>query len=225
MEHEEIRERIYRNADIVLLPKLKPFEIKEKYGIPCFSKIQDGFIDRYQQGQRTPSLMQRINGYTFIGKDGKEYKSSFSLNKKARELVLSNNLHRVSNKCCTYLKKKPARMFEKQTGLKAILGIKGNESVMRKSQYTSCFTKDRKFTPLWDLTDELEEAIYKKYNIEVPKVYQYVERTGCMGCPYGFKYGETEKELALLGKAQKDFVCEYFKESYKVLNVNTRNEI
>ena len=39
MEHPEIRKRMYDNADKVLLPTMKPFEIKEKYGIPCFTKI------------------------------------------------------------------------------------------------------------------------------------------------------------------------------------------
>lgn len=31
MEHQEIRKRIYDNSDRVLLPAMKPFEIKEKY--------------------------------------------------------------------------------------------------------------------------------------------------------------------------------------------------
>ena len=45
MEHPEIRKRIYKYCDKVLLPILTPTEIKEKYGIPCFSKSQDDFID------------------------------------------------------------------------------------------------------------------------------------------------------------------------------------
>ena len=60
MEHPEIRERIIGNSDIVLYPTMKPFEIKEKYGIPCFSKLQDDFIDRYQRGLRSESVINRI---------------------------------------------------------------------------------------------------------------------------------------------------------------------
>ena len=219
MEHHEIRDRILKNSDIVLIPKLKPFQINEKYGIPCFSKIQDDFIDRYQRGSRCKSLMERIQSRKFIGKDGKEHLSSFSLNKKARELLLSGKLHKVSPKCCKYLKKEPARQFEKETGLKAILGVRGSESAMRKSQYKSCFTKDKKFTPIHDLSDELLDKIYKKYNIEIPKVYEHIKRTGCMGCPYGSYKHDTEKELSLLNDNQKKFVCEYFKESYEVLGI------
>lgn len=219
MEHHEIRDRILNNSDIVLFPKMKPFEIKEKYGSPCFSKIQDDFIERYQKGCRTKSLMERIYSRKFVGQDGKIHSSSFSLNKKARDLLLSNKLHKISPKCCYYLKKKTAHDFEKETGLKPILGIRGDESALRKSQYKSCFTKDKKFTPIHDLSDELMDKIYKKYNIEIPEVYKYTTRTGCMGCPYGSYKGETEKELNLISDAQFKFVTQYFKESYEVLGI------
>lgn len=221
MEHHQIRDRILKNSDIVLYPKLKPMEIKAKYGIPCFSKMQDDFIDRYQRGSRCPSIMTRVKGRKFIGKDGKEHTSSYHLNKKASFLLLTNQLHRVSPKCCTYLKKKPAHDFEKQTGLKAILGVRGNESYMRKSKYQTCLNKNGKFTPLWDLTDEIENEIYKRYNIEIPSVYEHITRTGCMGCPYGSYSHDTEKELKLINETQRKFVCEYFKESYKVLGIET----
>ena len=225
MEHHEIRDRILNNSDIVLYPKLKPFEIKEKYGIPCFSKVQDDFIDRYQRGSRTKSLLDRIERTTFIGDDGIERDHKFKLNKKARNLLLSGRLHKVSPKCCYYLKKKTAKDYEKKSGRRAILGVRGNESVMRKEQYKSCFTKTKRFTPLYDLTDEMEEKIYKKYNIEIPKVYEYIERTGCMDCPYGNWKGDTEKELALLNENQRKFVMEYFKESYEVLGIHNQTTI
>ena len=225
MEHHEIRDRILKNSDIVLLPKLKPMEIKAQYGIPCFSKLQDDFIDRYQRGSRCPSIMTRINGKTFIGRDGKEHTSSYRLNKKARQLLLSGKLHRVSPKCCTYLKKKPAKDFEEKSGLKVILGVRGNESFMRKSKYQTCLNKNGKFTPLWDMTNEIEDEIYKRYSIEIPKVYDYVTRTGCMGCPYGSYSHDTEKELNLLSDSQRKFVCEYFKESYEVLGINKSKQL
>lgn len=142
----------------------------------------------------------------------------------ARTLLLKEKLHKISPKCCTYLKKKPAYKFEKETGLKAILGVRGSESHIRKSTYTSCFTKDKKFTPLWDLTDEIENMIYEKYNIEIPKVYKYIERTRMHADAHIGSYKhDTEKELALLTDNQRKFVCELFKESYKVLGIDTKN--
>lgn len=210
MEHPEIRKRIYDNSDVVLLPKLKPFEIKEKYGIPCFSKFQDEMISRYQNGSRSKNTMDAITG---------ENRTIFKLSKKARDLVLSGSLHKVSNKCCKIIKKDTLRDYEKQSKRRPILGVRGSESKLRRSKYHTCFTKDKKFTPIHDLSDELLDAIYKKYNIEIPKVYDHLNRTGCMGCPYGHHFGNTEDELALLGDNQRKFVTEYFKESYQVLGI------
>ena len=156
------------------------------------------------------TIKDKING---------TYKTGYNISKKAREYVTSGQAHKITHLCCHYLKKEPARIFEKENNLKPILGVRAGESTMRKRQYNSCFTKDKKFTPIWDLSNEMLDAIYKKYNIEIPKVYEYICRTGCMGCPYGSYKHDTEKELALLSKKQKDFVCEYFKESYEVLGI------
>ena len=216
MEHHEILQRIKENCDVVLLPRMKPFEIKEKYGIPCFSKSQDYFIDCFQKGTTAPSILARFYGTS---------KSWHNVSKKARNYVLSGKAHKISPKCCKYLKKDPFRLYEKETGKKAILGIRSSESKMRAAQYKSCFTKDKKFTPIHDLNDELLEKIIRKYNIEVPEVYKYVSRTGCMGCPYGSYKKECEKELSLINKNQKKFVCEYFKESYEVLGITPTGEI
>lgn len=82
-----------------------------------------------------------------------------------------------------------------------------------------------KFTPLWDLTDEMENQIYEEFCIEIPKIYNQVERTGCMACPYGSRSHDTEKELALLDEKQHNFVCSYFKESYEVLGIDTSRQI
>ena len=90
---------------------------------------------------------------------------------------------------------------------------------MLRKQYQSCFTNDKKFTPIWDLPDNLLEEIIKKYNIEVPEIYKYVSRTGCMGGPYGSYKHDTEKELALMNDKQRAFVCELFKESYDILGI------
>lgn len=212
MEHPEILKRMLKYSDRVMIPTKKPMDIKRDHGIPCFTKVQDEAIRRYQTGSRTEYLMSRIN-------DSGEKRSKFAISKKARELVLSDSLHKVSPECCKYLKKLPAKKYEKETKRKAIMGVRGSEGAVRKSQYTSCFTKDKKFTPLHDLTDELMNAIYDQYKIEIPEVYNHIDRTGCMGCPYGVRSGNTIKELELLPENRKKFITEYFKESYEVLGI------
>lgn len=222
MEHHEILQRILKNSDIILYPKLKPIEIKKKYGIPCFSKEQDFYIYYYQNAIKkgkhpSKTIQQKIDG---------TYSKGFSgISKKARNYIKSGNAHNITHLCCYYLKKKPFHDFEKESGLKPILGIRSNESLLRKQQYKSCFTKSKKFIPIHDLSDELLDKIYKKYNIEIPKVYNYICRTGCMGCPYGSYKGDTIKELNLLNENQFKFVCEYFKESYEVLGIKPYKQI
>ena len=221
MEFPEIRDRIYKYSDKVLSPTLKPTEIKEKYGIPCFSKEQDFYIYYYQNALRkgkqpAKTIQQKIDG---------TYDKGFSgISKKAREYVLSGNAHHITNVCYYYLKKKPFKENEKATGKKAILGVRSEESLLRKTQYTSCFTSSGKFTPIHDLTQELEDKIIKQYNIEVPKIYDYIDRTGCAGCPYGSWKGETEKELELMTDAKREYVTNLFKESYDILGVNYKKE-
>ena len=220
MEHEEIRNRIIENSDIVLYPKIKPNEIKEKYGIPCFSKEQDFYIYYYQNAIRkgkkpSKTIEEKIEG---------TYRTGFCVSKKARDYVKSGEAHKITHLCCYYLKKEPAHRFEKESGLKPILGVRSGESVMRKQQYKSCFSKSGKFTPIHDLSDELLDKIYEYYNIEIPEVYKYVERTGCMGCPYGSYKHDTEKELKLINKNQRKFVCNLFKESYDVLGIEIDDE-
>lgn len=218
MEFKEILDRIYKNSDKVLTPKISISKIKETYGIPCFSKEQDFYIYYYQNSLRkgkqpSKTIMDKING---------TYKTGFNISKKAREYVLSGNAHKITHLCCYYLKKKPFHDYEKETDKKAILGVKGTESTLRKRQYTSCFAKNGKFTPIYDLTDELENEIYREFNIEIPQIYNYVERTGCKGCPYGSYCGDTKKELEYLKSTntkEYEFVKDLFKESYEILGI------
>ena len=206
LEHPEIVKRMNKNTDRVLIPITTLNEIKQKVGIPCFTKQQDDFISRYQRGSRAKSTLSFING---------RENSKFSLNKYAKDLVLNNKLHKVSNKCCYYLKKKPFKDFEKETKLKPIICVRSSEGIMRE-KYKSCMNKNGTFTPIFDLTDKMLKQIEIKYNIEVPNVYKFLSQTGCMGCPYG---RNTAIELSLLHPHQRKNTIEYFKESYAVKNI------
>ena len=210
MEHTDIKARIMENADVVLYPKLTPLEIKYEYGIPCFTKWQDEMIRRYQSGSRAKSTMQSITG---------EGRISFKLNNTAKELLLSDKLHRCSADCCKWTKKKPLEDYEKETGLKPIIGVRGQESKQRQSKYTRCLNAKGQFTPLYDWTDKELRMAEIIYRIPVPPVYDELDRTGCFGCPYGWHGGNTIKELKMMTPAQRKFTIELFKESYDVLKI------
>lgn len=107
-------------------------------------------------------------------------------------------------------------------GRKAIIGIMGSESKRRAgmlNKSTSCFTKSGHFYPIHDLTADMRNRIEKYYGIEVPKIYDYVDQTGCVGCPYGiYKFDATNVNFALnlQSESRRNFILEYFKESYAV---------
>lgn len=209
-EIPEIRDRILQNSDTVLKPSIRRQDIKAKYGIPCYSKQQDEFIYRYQHGNRSKNTMKYIMGENPV----------FTLNKGARERLLSGSLHPVSNKCCYYNKELPMMQYGKETGKKPIIGVRRAESMTRKAKYQTCLSREGNFTPLYDFSDILIDSIYTAYGIEIPKCYIYVARTGCAGCPYG---RNCESELALLPELQRKAAVNYFKESYDVKEVEYQN--
>lgn len=209
MEHPMIARRIIDNCDVVLLPDYKPHEVMEKYGRPCYTKLHDEYIRRYQNGSRAVSTMKYVARL--------DENTRFKLPKEASKLLLNGDLHKVSSKCCDYLKKKPMEKYLKESNKHLIMGVKSDESQLRKARYKGCFTSDGKFTPLWDLSEEMENAIYIYYNIDIPPIYEVLDRTGCMGCPYG---KSVEKELQVLSDNQYNYVLSLFKKSYDIRGVN-----
>lgn len=202
---------MYRNADKVLIPDIKPMDIKEKYGIPCFTKTQDEYIKRYQRGNRSEHTMSRILGAT---------PSKHNLNKKAREITLSGTAHKISNECCIQTKENTLAKYEKETGRKSIIGVRTAESVNRQGAYQTCLAKSGKFSPIYDFTDAAVDAIYQVYSIDEPMLYHYVQRSGCIGCPYINDVKRIEQDLALATPNQRAYIIQLFKESYDVKGVN-----
>lgn len=172
MEHPEIMRRMYKYADRVLIPDHTIQYVIEKYGMPCFSKQKDEYIARYQHGSRSESTMSHILGYNV--KTGKP-ENAFRLPKKVADRLLNDQLHPISNMCCTVTKKRTAHKYEKATGKKPILGVKGSEGLQRRIAVASCFSADRKFRPLHDITDDMMNAIYERYQIEIPNIYIYIQ--------------------------------------------------
>ena len=206
-EIPEIRDRILKYSDTVLHPAKNRWEIKENYGIPCYSKQQDEYIYRYQRGNRSENTMRAINGENVF----------FNLNKQAREKLLSGELHKVSNRCCTYNKEVPMQKYSKATGKNAIMGVRKSESKTRNAKYNQCLKKNGDFTPIYDFSDKLMDDIYEAYGIEIPECYKYLTRTGCAGCPYG---KNVNTELSLLPRLQRMNAIKYFKESYDAKGID-----
>lgn len=116
---------------------------------------------------------------------------------------LINAPFNISDKCCGVMKKKPAHQFNKQSGLRPIIGVMATESKQRTADWiaTGCNafdTKEPSSKPIsfWNDSDVLEYV--KTYNIPLPSVYGEIkqdengkyyttglDRTGCVFCGFG----------------------------------------
>jgi 3'-phosphoadenosine 5'-phosphosulfate sulfotransferase (PAPS reductase)/FAD synthetase len=139
LEMVEIANRMKENTDRILRPTMKPFDIKEQYGIPCVSKSQDEMVYMYrkqisEKGFATPHFIERVE-------NSLESKSYFKINNKLHNALFNGTLHKISDLCCKFLKKQPARNYEKENNKLPIMGIMGEESKKRKSMLHSCFNQ------------------------------------------------------------------------------------
>lgn len=181
------------------------------YGQPFISKQVSEFLMRLQ-----------INGFDFSRGDRcfeelfAEYpkcksallwwcnqNSIFNItnNKYLREFLIDNPpKFKISNKCCTYAKKKPSERTQKVGNYDLIItGVRRVEGVNRRIAYKNCFTKgdDRDtYRPIFWFMDEDKEEYCEYYGVRHSDCYtQYgMTRTGCVGCPYA-RALDFEKEV------------------------------
>ena len=110
----------------IIYPKLKPAQVFEKYGFPLISKEVSEAI---YAGKHSPLSVKGkkalgvLKGYKFKGEIPVKYRSFI------REKF------DINNKCCYALKKQPAHIYIKETGLYPILGTMASESILRQQSY------------------------------------------------------------------------------------------
>ena len=98
----------------------------------------------------------------------------------------------ISNKCCEYAKKKPAKLLIEETGADLeITGIRKAEGGVRSANYKTCFSESKSkncntYRPIFYYTDSDKYCYEKNFDIQHSKCYtEYkMKRTGCVGCPF-----------------------------------------
>jgi len=185
LEYPEIREFVKTIDNVITIrPKMTFKEVIEKYGYPIISKEQAGWIKDSQIGG-TQKRRDRI----------------LKVSKKWQ--YLKDAPFKISDECCNKIKKDPVKKYEKETGLKGILGNLASEGVQRERNYlrTGCNAFDSKrplSMPLGFWTDNDILKYLKMYNIKYSDVYGDIiesengdlittgeKRTGCIFCMFG----------------------------------------
>jgi 3'-phosphoadenosine 5'-phosphosulfate sulfotransferase (PAPS reductase)/FAD synthetase len=157
-------------------------QVIEKCGFPLISKEQAKYIREARHTNSQKLLNQRL-----YGRIGKKYQGKIAL--KWQHLLEAP--FEISEKCCYYLKKKPALAFNNKTRLIPIIGVQATESSLRKQDYlnTGCNSFDEKnprSKPLSIFTDKDIWEFIKLYNIPYCEIYDKGEtQTGCMICGFG----------------------------------------
>lgn len=155
-----------------------------RYGFPLVSKNHSFNINLVRTNPNGTRAKQ-IRG---------ELGSSYARALPKRYMYLLDEPYRVSDYCCTKLKKSPFKSYEKQTGLFPILGTMASESQRRQADYLKrggCNVFESKqgrptSMPLsiWTEKDVLD--CIERYNIPIADIYRKgATRTGCMFCGYG----------------------------------------
>lgn len=201
LEYPEIKKFVksFDNVEIIR-PKMMFNQVLDKYGFPIISKEVSECVDQARKAlisDKYQYRLARIMG-TALDKNGNPSKYNCSKWK-----FLMDAPFKISNQCCTVMKKTPARLYHRQTGRVPIIGTMAVESRLRTKQYLKqgCNGFENKIptsTPIAFWTEQDILAYLRKFNLPIASVYGEIkeledgtlittgcQRTGCMFCGYG----------------------------------------
>lgn len=165
---------------IKINPELNLKQVINKNVFPLISKEQAQYIREARTTKSEKLLKLRLNGRK--GNQGK-------ISNKWQFLI--NAPFDISEKCCYFLKKRPAYKFEKETKLLPIIGTSIDESSLRFQKYlnTGCNsfeTKRPASYPISIWNNKNKWDFIKQENIPYCEIYDKGEtQTGCMICGFG----------------------------------------
>lgn len=128
-----------------------------------------------------------------------------------KEYIIQNPpTFRISNKCCHYAKKLPAKKFKEEYDCDLnCVGIRRAEGGVRQTRYSSCYSagvaiEPDEYRPLFWFSDKDKEEYKKHYGLNHSDCYEVwgMKRTGCAGCPYAQNF---EDELKLVQQHEPKF--------------------
>ena len=185
----------------VIRPAKNIRNILEEYGYPFKSKEHSLYVSIYQNSGETRTIKR------YLGKADKE---NFLCPEKLKYQFTDSFRLKVSNKCCTKLKKEPAEKWARENSRPITLtGMRNDEGGLRKT-LTACTVFDetrlRKFHPLLVVDEKWIDTFIERYNVRLCDLYYppfNFRRTGCKGCPFSVNLGEQLETMAILLPSEK----------------------
>lgn len=166
---------------VIIRPGKNIRDVLKEHGYPFKSKEHSCKLAMFQKGSTSESVKKYWKGRgQFTCPDVLRYQFNKDFGLK------------ISDRCCTELKKKPVHEWERLTGRDlCILGVRMKEGGQR-GNHSGCVVLDgsghtKKFKPLNVVGDEWLEWFIRRYKVELCKLYGEpfnFKRTGCKGCPF-----------------------------------------
>ena len=193
LEYPEIREFVKTIPNVTWIKPAMPFnKVIQKYGYPIVSKEQSQYLDQYRAAQSEKTKATRWSGNKHgRGKIAEKWK------------YLLDAPFKISDRCCEVMKKRPFKIYEKETGRKPYIGILAAESSKRVQEFNKfgCNAFSAKRPMSKPLSTWMEQDIWdylKMFDLEYSSIYNMgYERTGCMFCLYGHHISKIDR-LALM---------------------------
>lgn len=202
LEYPEVRKFATERADVVLRPKMRFDEVIKTYGYPVVSKRVASYAStaRRRPDSQRARWLKGIDKTKFVS---------------AKWAFLIDAPFAVSARCCDIMKKKPMKLYQKETQRMPIIGTMACEGANRENAYllTGCNAFSGRQPASHPLSVWLEQDILqyiKRNGLEIAPVYgeiverdqlrgqtrlfdgEYSElvttgakRTGCMFCMFG----------------------------------------
>lgn len=148
-------------------------------------------------------------------------------NRGLKEYLIENNgvSFKTHEKCCDITKKDVMRDYSKRNNIQLVItGIRkaegGRRTTLKSCYLPPAYSPYTMYFPLFWWSNEDKARYIKENNIELSDCYtKYgLERTGCVGCPFGRKLGE---ELDILEKFEPKLykvATTVFKPTYEAQN-------
>lgn len=193
-----------------------------EYGVPFLSKYVSEQMMRLQahgfkwedkplqellaEYPNCKTALQWWSNAYYSDEKGEVKMSRFAIgrNKWLKEFIMQNPPDfPISNKCCDYAKKKPAKLFIKEHDADLdITGIRKAEGGIRSTNYKTCFSPSKSkgcdtYRPVFWYTDHDKKVYEEHFGVTHSRCYtEYgLKRTGCVGCPFSPRISE---ELAVI---------------------------
>lgn len=188
LEYPEIRDFVKQAENVDWVKPQKTFkQVIDQYGYPVVSKEVAQKINDIRTTKSDKFRNKRLYG---------DAKGNGKLPEKWKYLI--DAPFKISGTCCEALKKRPAKKYEKETGLHAIVGTMAAESYLRKTQWLrggcNSFSTSRPMSaPMSFWTEEDVLKYLSDFNVEYSKIYDMGEkRTGCMFCMFGCQFDDED---------------------------------